>query len=123
MFTFFLKSYRCGILDFCGVEVITHYDKNGRDGKFCFKNFDNGVYTKTQVHEGIHTKHPNVLKGVIIGKKGWGLWKNQWCEGISDSLFTISEILEEFEQHNIKIPEPLMKDFLNTMVRMYNKGV
>lgn len=81
------------------------------------------MFTKTQVHEGIKTKHPNILKGVIIGKKGWGLWKNQWSEGISDGLFTVSEILEEFEKHHITIPDPLMKDFFNTIQRMLNKGV
>jgi len=117
MFSFFLKSYRCGILDFCGVEVTTKYDKNSRDGKFCFKSFDNGVYTKTQIYEGIKTKHPNILKGVIIGKKSWGLWKNEWSQGISQGLFTVKEILDEFYQHNIQIPDPLKKDFLNTILK------
>ena len=119
MFSFFLKSYRCGILDFCGVEVITRYDKNSRDGKFCFKSFDNGVYSKEEIHQGIKTKHSNILKGVIIGKKSWGLWKNEWSDGISEGLFTINEILEEFHKHNIKIPDSLFKDFLNTILRKY----
>ena len=121
MFSFFLKSYRCGILDFCGVEVKTRYDENGKDGKFCFKSFENGVYTKTQIFEGIKTKHPNVLKGVIIGKKGWGLWKNQWSEGISDGLFTMNEILYEFERHEIKIPDSLLTDLINTSVKLLSK--
>ncbi len=121
MFIFFLKSYRCGILDFCGVEVITRYDGNGKDSKFCFKSFENGVYTRVQVSEGIKTKHPNVLKGVIIGKKGWGLWKNEWSEGISEGSFTMSEILYQFEQHNIQIPDSLMTDFINTTLKLFNK--
>ena len=121
MFTFFLQSYRYGILDFCGVEVITRYDKNGKDGKFCFKSFDNGVYSKVQISEGIRTKHPNVLKGVIIGKKGWGLWKNQWSEGISEGLFTMNEILYEFERYNIKIPDSLLTDLINTSVKLLRK--
>ena len=122
MFTFFLKSYRCKILDFCGSEVITRYDKNKQDGKFCFRSFDNGVYSKDEIFEGIKTKHPNILKGVIIGKKSWGLWMNEWSDGISECLFTISEILEQFEDNNIKIPDSLMKDFLNTISRKFDKG-
>lgn len=121
MFTFFLQSYRKGILDFCGVEVITRYDENGKDGKFCFKSFENGIYSKIQVSGGIRTKHPNILRGVIIGKKGWGLWKNQWSEGISEGLFTINEILEEFENHDIKIPDSLLTDLINTSLKLYKK--
>jgi len=117
MFSFFLKSYRHKILDFCGSEVITIFDKTQRDGKFCFKSFDNGVYSKDQISKGIKTKHPNVLKGVIVGKKGWGLWKNEWSDGISEGLFTKREIIDQFTECGIKIPESLMLDFDNTILK------
>jgi len=32
--------------------------------------------------------HPNTLKGVIVGKKSWGLMLNEYTDGISDGLFT-----------------------------------
>lgn len=122
MFTFFLQSYRCGILDFCGVEVKTTYDRCSQEGKFCFKSFENGVYSKEEISNGIRTIHPNVLKGVIIGKKSWGLWKNEWCKGISEWLFTKEEILEQFTEKGIKIPDSLMKDFENTIIRLRYGG-
>ena len=117
MFSFFLKSYRVGILDFCGTEVKTNFDIDSKDSKFCFKSFENGVYSKEEILQGIKTKHPNILKGVIIGKKSWGLWKNEWSDGISEGLFTLNEILEEFKNYNINIPESLFQDFINTIHR------
>lgn len=93
----------------------------GHEGKFCFKSFDNGVYSPQEIFEGIETKHPNILKGVIIGKKSWGLWKNEWSEGISEGLFRQQEIIKEFTDHGIEIPESLMKDFDNTILRLMSK--
>ena len=121
IFSFFLKSYRCGILDFCGSEVLTQYDKQGQESKFCFKSFDNGVYSKEQIYQGIKTKHPNILKGVIIGKKSWGLWKNEWSDGISEGLFTKKEIIDQFIENGIKIPDSLMLDFENTIYKKIMK--
>jgi hypothetical protein len=48
------------------------------------------------------------------------LWVNQWSDGILEGTFTKKEILQEFEERNIKIPEPLLKDFEN---RIYNKMI
>ena len=45
------------------------------------------------------------LKGVIIGKKGWGLWKNEWSKGISEYLFRIEDIVKEFTKYGITILE------------------
>ena len=104
-------------MDFCGTEVKTRYNPSSQEGKFCFKSFENGVYSKEQVHQGIETRHPNILRGVIIGKKSWGLWKNEWSDGISDGLFSLDEILNEFKQYNIEIPDSLMTDFINTINR------
>lgn len=53
------------------------------------------------------------MKGVIVGKKSWGLWISEWSTDISKGLFLKQEILNEFEKHNIKIPESLMQDFNN----------
>jgi hypothetical protein len=122
-----LKSYRSGILDFCGSEVSTQYDKNGQEGKLCFMNFENGVYSKNILFDGIKTKHPNILKGVIIGKKSWGLWRNEWSDGISEGSFTFKEIIEQFTENDINVPESLLKDLKNTInkkvIKLLNKNI
>ena len=114
-------SYRSGILDFCGSEVLTRFDIDEPDGKMCFMNFENGSYSKEEVFEGIKTIHPNILKGVIIGKKSWGLWKNEWSDGISECLFSLTEITQQFTDKNIIIPKSLMIDFENTIYRKKKK--
>jgi hypothetical protein len=59
------------------------------------------------------TRHPNVVYAVVQGKKSWGLWVDQWSDGIVDWTFTKEEILGEFQTRNIQIPKPLLKDFEN----------
>lgn len=61
------------------------------------------------------SQHPNISKGVIVGKKSWGLFLNEWTNGIAEGSFTKKEILDEFENRNIKIPEPLLIDFNNRL--------
>lgn len=96
------------------MNIITRLDLNEQESKFCFRKFDNGEYTKDEIYvSGIKTKHPNILKAVIVGKKSWGLFLNEWSNGISECNFTLSEILYEFEYRNIKIPDSLMLDFMN----------
>ena len=86
------------------------------DSKVCFKKFDNGEYSREEVFTtGIPTKHPNILKGVIIGKKSWGLHVKMWSEGIAEGVFTQREILEQFSEKNIEIPPPFIIDFENTI--------
>ena len=114
-------SYRSGLLDFCGTEVKIRFDIDEPDGKVCFMNFENGMYSKEEVFNGIITCHPNVFKGVIIGKKSWGLWRNEWSDGISECLFTLDEIVQQFTDRNIVIPEPLLKDLENTIHRKKKK--
>lgn len=116
IFTFFLKSYHYKILDFSGVEVRTTMDINEDDGKVCFKKFDNGEYKGM---ENIPCRHPNILKGVIVGKKSWGLHVKMWSEGISEGTFTKRELLEQFKEHNIEIPEPFLNDFDNTILKKF----
>jgi len=107
MFDFYLSVYRTGLITFCGVGVEVDFDVNGSDGKFGFREYDNGRFK----HKTPISRHPNILKGVIIGKKGWGLFLEQWSQGIVDCLFTKEEILLEFEKRNIIIPEPLMLEW------------
>ena len=113
MFNFFLKSYRKGILTFCGTNVEINFDITEGNGKFCFRKYDNGEYK----HQIPTTKHPNILQGVIIGKKSWGLFLQQWSDGIVDWTFTKEEILKQFTDYDIKIPEPLLKDFDNVIIK------
>ena len=117
MFWFFLSSYRSGILDFCGSNVNVTYDENGDEGKYIFRCFENGDYKLTDPI----TRHPNIVKGVIIGKKSWGLWCDQWSQGIVEWTFTEEEILNEFKIKNIEIPEPLLLEFQKLIDKKKNK--
>lgn len=68
-------------------------------------------------NDTIITRHPNLILNVIQGKKGWGLWKREWAIGISCCDFTRYEILEEFKNNNIDIPEPFLIDFYNEIYK------
>ena len=114
IFTFFLQSYRKGILTFCGSSVDVIFNVSEIEGKNTFRKFDNGYYNS----QPIITRHPNIVRGVIIGKKSWGLWLNEWSDGIVEGSFRKQEILKDFEDLGIKIPESLLKDFEN---RIYQK--
>ena len=118
MFTFFLQSYRKGLLTFCGEHVNVKFDVNSDDGKITFKKYDNGEFKGVNVNKLI-SRHSNISKGVIIGKKSWGLWCNEWSDGISEGSFTKKEILQEFESRNIEIPEPLLIDFENKIKKKF----
>lgn len=59
------------------------------------------------------TKQPNILKSVLIGKKGLGLWFDQWSDGIVDWSFTKEEILDDFEKRGVEIPESFLIEFDN----------
>lgn len=61
--------------------------------------------------------HPNIVKGVIVGKKAWGLWVDQWSDGIVEGTFFQREIEQDFEDKGIKIPMSLLKDFDNRIYR------
>lgn len=68
--------------------------------------------TKTK-NKPILTKHPNIVKGIIIGKKSWGLHVKMWSEGINEWCFTKEEILKDFTDKGIVIPKFLELDFDN----------
>lgn len=107
MFEFYFKISRSGLVDFCGDKVNVNFDVDGSEAKFAFREYDNGRFKNTTPI----SRHPNILKLVIIGKKGWGLWVSQWVEGITDWTFTKEEILDEFSNRNIEIPESLMLEW------------
>jgi len=113
IFNFFLKSYRSRILTFCGYDVKVEFDINSDNGKFGFRRFENG---EIKIHN-LKSCHPNILKGVIVGKKSWGLHQDMWTDGIIECSFTKDEILEQFYEKGIKIPEPFLLDFDNTVLR------
>lgn len=108
MFDFYLSVYRTGLITFCGVGVDEiGSNPNGAEGKYAFREYDNGRY-----QNGIPPmRHPNILRGIIIGKKGWGLWVATWTDGIVDFSFTKEEILGEFTSRGIEIPEALMLEW------------
>jgi hypothetical protein len=118
MFSFFLKGYRSGILEFTGSIIETEFDPNGEEGKFCFRQIENGEIKRNNI---IKTRHPNVVKAVISGKRSFGLWVDQWSDGIVDWTFTEEEILGEFQKRNIKIPKPLLIDFYNRIDKKKRK--
>lgn len=114
MFTFYLSVYRSGLITFCGVGVDEiESDPNGAEGKYAFREYDNGRYKELIPP----MRHPNILKGIIIGKKGWGLWVEQWAQGIVDWSFTKEEILGEFTSRGIEIPEPLMLEWDKLIIK------
>lgn len=45
------------------------------------------------------------------------MWKDQWIDGIVDWSFTKEDILNEFTKRNIEIPDSLMSDFENTLLK------
>lgn len=100
--------YRTGLITFCGSKVVVEFDVNGIDGRSCFNDYENGVF---KFKEGIKTRHPNIVRGVITSKKGWGLWVKEWSEGIGQGLFMREEILDEFKKCNIELPESFLKEF------------
>jgi hypothetical protein len=114
MFTFFLQSYRKGLLTFCGSIVKVEFDVNESEGKNTFRKYDNGQY---QLGKPIISRHPNIVKAVIVGKKSWGLWVDQWSDGIVEGTFFQREIEQEFEDKGITIPLSLLKDFDNRIYR------
>jgi methionine synthase II (cobalamin-independent) len=116
MFSFFLKSYRSGLLIFCGCDLNLDYRfKQGTgsfSGKEAFKRFDNGEFKSNDIFEVI-TRHPNITRAVITAKKSWGLHVNLWSDGVVEGTFRKQEIVEDFESRGIKIPEPFYKDLEN----------
>jgi hypothetical protein len=120
IFNFFLNSYRKGLLTFCGSIVVVEFDINESEGKHVFRKYDNGQYPKGTP---IISRHNNIVKGVIIGKKSWGLFVNQWSDGIVDGDFRLKEIIQDFEDKGITIPKSLLLDFENRIYQKMRKKI
>ena len=117
-FKFYLDCYRKIGLDFSGTyNPIIKNDINGDSCKEIFKKFENGEFKFKE----ILTKHPNIVFGVIKGKKSWGLHVKMWSEGISEGSFRKIEVLEEFYEKNVIIPDSFMREFNESVIRHTKK--
>jgi len=112
-FNFFLNSYRNGLLSFSGSIIDVIYDPDAKDAKESFRMFEDGQFKGKQ----ITTTQPNVLFAVIAAKKGWGLWSDEWTDGIVDWCFSKEEILDQFEKVGLKIPDSFLLEFNNRIHR------
>jgi len=114
MFKFFFQIVRKDFINFCGSRIDNYYDiqfdTNSIDAKVAFKKYENGEYAPDEV---IRTQHPQILYMLIVGKKSWGLWKDEYSLGIAEGTFTKYEILEEFTKNGIVIPESYLIEFTN----------
>jgi len=112
MFKFFLKSYRSGLLTFSGSYIDVRYDSNGTCAKETFRLYEDGFFKNKDT---IYTSQPNIVYAVLNGKKSWGLWLQNWTDGISECNFTKDEILDQFK--DIQIPESLLKNFDDILMK------
>lgn len=87
------------------------FQKDGVDSKEFYRFFENGDYRNKEWL----SRQNMVSEAVIIGKKSWGLHVDMWSDGIAEGNFTKFEILDQFYQKEIIIPEPLLLDFYNTI--------
>lgn len=113
MFFFFLQSYRKGILTFAGSAVDVDFDINSHSCRECFRRFDDGQFKNSS----IVSRHPNIVKAVIIAKKSWGINLQNYTDGIAECSFLKSEILHIFESNKIKIPEKFLIEFENLLYK------
>lgn len=89
------------------------WDPNGVSAKEGFRLFDDGHYSMGK--NKMTSSQPRIMEAVIRGKKAWGLWLDQWTDGIADWTFTKEEIWEGFTERGIKVPESFEKDFDNRL--------
>jgi len=94
--------------------VDVEFDSSGPEGMYCFRSYENGQ------KDWDKTRHPNILKSVVVGKKSWGLHVKMWAEGIAEGSFTKKEILQQFYDKDIEIPSSLLIDLDN---RIYKKTI
>lgn len=113
IFFFFLKCYRKNILTFGGSPVDVEFDPNSHSCREAFRRFDDGQFK----FQPVTTRHPNIVKAVIIAKKSWGLTLDMWTDGIAECSFRREEILHIFEEHKIKLPEQFEVEFYNLLYK------
>lgn len=100
-------------LTFSGTEAKIKFDSNGYTCKEVFKRFENGEYKNKE----IVTKHPNIVFSVIKGKKSWGLHIKMWSEGVREGSFRKKEILWDFIEKKVVIPDSFEKEFDNLIYK------
>ena len=77
----------------CGmIKPIEDFYNGSSLCKECFRLYEDGFYKD----KPIITRHPNILRSVLIGKKGWGLWVKEFSEGIVEWSFTKEKFLNLF---------------------------
>jgi len=118
-FRFFFLLSRRGLIDFCGerINILSSSDRT-LTAKHCFKLFEDGRYGREKV---IECNHPNVMRHVMMGKKGWSLWCNTWGAGCGDRTFHKKDILEEFHKKDIHIPDCFMLQLEKTIEKEKEK--
>lgn len=121
IFNFFLKSYRSKILDFGGSFLKFESNPNSPCARECFRLFENGFYSNGK---NIPTsRHPNVIESLIISKKSFGLHVDMWSDGIVEGTFLKHEILDQFKDEGIEIPESLLTNFYDLIYKKTKKYV
>ena len=115
LFNFFLNSYRKGLLNFAGVDVDVDviFNSEGGTAKEIMRWYETGAFSD----KPIVSRQNNILRGVIIGKKSFGLHVKMWSEGIADGDFAIREILDVFNDRGIKMPDSLLAGFENEVLK------
>lgn len=115
-FFFFVQLYRKDIVRFCGKKVDVFRNDDGYEARFIFREYDDGKYA-THLQRRMETRHPNLLRAAIIAKAGWGLWVNEWSDGVVEGSFTKYEILQIFEEKGVIVPEHFLNEFHNAVTR------
>jgi hypothetical protein len=121
-FLFFVQLYRKDIVRFCGKKVEVFRNEQADEARFVFREYDDGKY-KPSLQRKMETRQPNLLNAAIVGKAGWGLWVDQWSDGIVEGSFTIREILDIFKERGVVVPESFLTEFYNVIHRKMMKRV
>lgn len=110
-FKFFFLLSRRGLITFCGERIVVEVTKDQKlTARHCFKLFEDGRYKNGKT---IECCQPNILRHVLMGKKGWGLWTAEWSAGIAECSFTEQEIMNGFIDRGIDVPKCFMDEFDN----------
>jgi hypothetical protein len=112
IFNFFISSYRADILTFGGSDVAISFDINGPCAKEFYRLYENGIFSSGKP---MTSRHPLIAKASVIAKKSWGLHVDAWSDGIAEWSFNENELLTQFKDHNIIIPESLLVNFYDTV--------
>lgn len=117
-FNLYLALNRSGVIMFCGSKTEVTYSKSGPSAKKVFMLYENGNYKNGKP---VETKHPNLVKAVLVAKKGWGLWVDEWSSGIAEGLFTKQEIMDFFGNSGVLLSDAFQKE-LNDSIRRKKYG-